>query len=90
MVDILKRLIIIVGLITIGTLSVPMVFIDDNEITIKQEGNNFELDITQIGYRNVVKQWTASEGIDGVDNTIIIKQNRDRGNGTGKKYHRTS
>ena len=26
MVDILKRLIIIVGLITIGTLSVPMVF----------------------------------------------------------------
>ena len=25
-----------------------------------------------------------SEGIDGVDNTIIIKQNRDRGNGTGK------
>lgn len=84
MVDILKRLIIIVGLITIGTLSVPMVFADDNEITIKQEGNNFELDITQIGYRNVVKQWTASEGIDGVDNTIIIKQARDRGNGTGK------
>ena len=82
MVDILKRLIIIVGLITIGTLSVPMVLADDNEITIKQEGNNFELDITQIGYRNVVKQWTASEGIDGVDNTIIIKQARDRGNKT--------
>ena len=61
-----------------------MVFADDNEITIKQEGDNFELDITQIGYRNVVKQWTASEGIDGVDNTIIIKQARDRGNGTGQ------
>ena len=32
------------------------VFADDNEITIKQEGDNFELDITQIGYTNVVKQ----------------------------------
>ena len=58
------------------------VFADDNEITIKQEGDNFDLDITQIGYNNVVKQWTSSEGIDGVDNTIIIKQARDRGNGT--------
>ena len=58
------------------------VFADDNEITIKQEGDNFELDITQIGYNNVVKQWTSSEGIDGSDNTIIIKQARDRGNKT--------
>ena len=41
--------------------------LDDNEITIKQEGNNFELDITQIGYRNVVKQWTASEEL-----TVLI------------------
>ena len=53
---------------------------DDNQITILQEGDNFELDITQIGYSNIIKQWTASEGIDGVDNTIIIKQARDRGN----------
>ena len=57
-------------------------FADDNLITIKQEGDNFDLDITQIGYNNVVKQWTSSEGIDGNDNTIIIKQARDRGNGT--------
>ena len=57
-------------------------FADDNQITILQEGDNFDLDITQIGFNNIVKQWTASEGIDGVDNTVIIKQARDRGNGT--------
>ena len=44
-----------------------------------QEGDNFELDITQIGYNNVIKQWTASEGIEGEDNTVIIKQANDRG-----------
>ena len=69
-------------LISLISLSLS-VFADDNEITIKQEGDNFNLDITQIGYNNIVKQWTASEGIDGVDNTVIIKQARDRGNGTG-------
>jgi hypothetical protein len=68
-------------LLLLLALSVPA-FADDNEITIKQDGDNFELDITQIGYNNVVKQWTSSEGIDGSDNTIIIKQARDRGNGT--------
>ena len=57
-------------------------FADDNEITILQEGDDFNLDITQIGYNNIIKQWTASEGIDGADNTIVIKQARDRGNGT--------
>ena len=55
---------------------------DDNEITIKQDGDDFELDIIQIGYDNIIKQWTASEGISGDDNTIIIKQSRDRGTGT--------
>ena len=69
------------SLISIATYCNP-VFADDNEITIKQEGDNFDLDIKQIGYSNVVKQWTSSEGIDGSDNTIIIKQARDRGNGT--------
>ena len=78
MVDILKRLLIILGVITIGTLSIPMVFADDNQITIQQEGDDFELDITQIGYNNIIKQWTASEGIDGDDNVIIIKQANDR------------
>ena len=62
-------------------LSVPA-FADDNEITIKQDGDNFNLDITQIGYDNIIKQWTASEKIDGDDNTVIIKQSRDRGTGT--------
>ena len=51
-------------------LSVPA-FADDNEITIKQDGDNFELDITQIGYDNIIKQWTASEKIAGDDNTVI-------------------
>ena len=59
---------------TLGVLLTPMVSADDNEVTILQEGDNFELDITQIGYSNIIKQWTASEGIDGEDNTIIIKQ----------------
>ena len=73
---ILKRTILFIGILTIPMFSIA----DDNQITILQEGDNFELDITQIGYSNIIKQWTASEGIDGVDNTIIIKQARDRGN----------
>ena len=68
-------------LLLLLALSVPA-FADDNEITIKQDGDNFELDITQIGYDNIIKQWTASEKIAGDDNTVIIKQSRDRGNGT--------
>ena len=68
-------------LLLLLALSVPA-FADDNEITIKQDGDDFELDITQIGYDNIIKQWTASEGISGDDNTIIIKQSRDRGTGT--------
>ena len=78
MVDILKRFLIIIGAIIIGTLSIPMIFADDNQITIEQEGDDFDLDITQIGYNNIIKQWTASEGIDGDDNVIIIKQANDR------------
>ena len=54
-------------------------YADDNQITISQTGDNFELDITQIGYNNIIKQWTASEGIEGEDNTVIIKQANDRG-----------
>ena len=68
-------------LLLLLALSVPA-FADDNEITIKQDGDNFELDITQIGYDNIIKQWTASEKISGDDNTVIIKQSRDRGTGT--------
>jgi len=74
--DILKRTILCIGILTIPMFSIA----DDNQITILQEGDNFELDITQIGYSNIIKQWTSSEGIDGEDNTIIIKQARDRGN----------
>ena len=76
--DILKRTILFIGILTIPMFSIA----DDNQITILQEGDNFELDITQIGYSNIIKQWTSSEGIDGEDNTIIIKQARDRGNKT--------
>ena len=69
-------------LISLISLSLPVFASDDNQITILQEGDNFELDIIQIGFDNIIKQWTSSEGIDGVDNTVIIKQARDRGNGT--------
>jgi hypothetical protein len=57
-------------------------YADDNKITIMQEGDNFELNVTQIGYNNIIKQWSLTEGIDGDNNTVIIKQARDRGNGT--------
>ena len=40
-------------LLLLLALSVPA-FADDNEITIKQDGDNFELDITQIGYDNII------------------------------------
>ena len=52
---------------------------DDNQITILQEGDNFTLEVEQVGFNNIIKQWTASEGIDGIDNTVIIKQANDRG-----------
>lgn len=57
-------------------------YADDNKITIMQEGDNFELNVTQIGYNNIIKQWSSTEGIEGDNNTVIIKQARDRGNGT--------
>ena len=60
-------------------LFIGVVHADDNQITIKQEGDNFELDVTQIGYNNIVKMWRTTEWIDGVDNTIIIKQANDEG-----------
>ena len=70
----------IIFLLTLVCLSAAMeTYADDNQITIKQEGDNFELDVTQIGYNNVVKMWRTTEWIDGIDNTIIIKQANDRG-----------
>ena len=47
--DILKRLLIILGLITIGTLSIPMVFAgptDDNHIHVEQVGSADDLSLT--------------------------------------------
>ena len=56
----------------------------DNEITIEQTGDNFDLNITQIGYSNIIKQWSSTEGIDGADNTISIAQNKNYGSSTDK------
>ena len=53
---------------------------DDNQITIKQSGDNFYLEVEQVGYGNTIKQWSSTEGIDGADNMVIIKQANDRGN----------
>lgn len=50
----------------------------DNEITIIQSGNNFELDIEQHGFGNVIREWTSTEGIEGLNNTVIIKQSRHK------------
>jgi len=60
------------------------VLADDNEITILQEGDNFDLNITQTGYSNIIKQWSSTEGIDGADNTIAIAQNKNYGSSTDK------
>ena len=74
---------VLVGIFLLSLIGLtPVAKADDNEITIKQEGDNFELDITQIGWDNIVSQWIASEKIDGDDNEIIIKQSRDRGTST--------
>ena len=39
---------------------VGLAFGDDNEITILQEGDNFDLNITQTGYSNIIKQWSST------------------------------
>ena len=78
MVDILKRLLTIVGLITIGVLSIPLVIAgptDDNHIHVEQVGSadDLTLNITQIGYGNFVDFSFAHAG-----NTFNLEQN---GNG---------
>ena len=55
----------------------------DNEITIEQSGANFNLNVEQIGYSNVVKKWNW-EGINGVDNTVDIRQKKDSGSSSNK------
>ena len=80
MVDILKRLIIIIGLITIGTLSVPMVLAgptDDNHIHVEQVGSadDVSLTINQLGFGNTVEFSFAHQG-----NTVNLTQN-----GSGNK-----
>ena len=55
----------------------------DNEITIEQSGNNVDINIEQIGYSNVVKTWT-NEGVDGVNNTIDIRQYKNNGSASDK------
>ena len=80
MVDILKRLIIIIGLITIGTLSVPMVLAgptDDNHIHVEQVGSadDVSLTINQLGFGNTVEFSFAHQG-----NTFNLTQN-----GSGNK-----
>ena len=78
MVDILKRFILIIGLITVGVLSIPMVIAgptDDNHIHVEQVGSadDLTLNITQIGYGNFVDFSFAHAG-----NTFNLEQN---GNG---------
>jgi len=52
----------------------------DNEITIDQSGDNFDLNISQIGYSNVIKRWRSwDEGITGANNTLDIRQHKTHG-----------
>ena len=78
MVDILKRLLTIVGLITVGVLSIPFVIAgptDDNHVHVEQVGSGDELSINieQIGYGNFIDFSFAHSG-----NTFNLEQN---GNG---------
>ena len=52
----------------------------DNEITIDQSGDNFDLNISQKGYSNVIKRWRSwDEGITGANNTLDIRQHKTHG-----------
>jgi len=52
----------------------------DNEITIEQSGDNFDLNISQKGYSNVIKRWRSwDEGITGANNTFDIRQHKTHG-----------
>ena len=80
MVDILKRFLIIIGTIIIGTLSIPMVFAgptDDNHIHVEQVGSadDVSLTINQLGFGNTVEFSFAHQG-----NTFNLTQN-----GSGNK-----
>ena len=74
MVDILKRFLIIIGAIIIGTLSIPMIFAgpsDDNHVHIEQVGggDNLNINVEQIGYGNLI-QFSTDHG----SNTFNLSQ----------------
>ncbi len=61
------------------------VYADDNQITIEQSGNSFELDITQVGHGNIIRRWrTTDNGIIGADNVITIRQHNNLGGSSDK------
>ena len=75
MVDILKRFILIIGIITVGVLSIPMVIAgptDDNHVHVEQvsSGDDLSLNIEQIGYGNFIDFTVAHSG-----NTFNLSQN---------------
>ena len=52
----------------------------DNQITIEQSGDNFNLNIDQIGYSNIIKRWRSwDEGITGANITIDVRQHKTTG-----------
>ena len=48
--DILKK----IQLTIIGVLCIPMTYADDNVISLEQSGDNFSLEVEQVGYNNEV------------------------------------
>ena len=53
-----------------------------NEITITQIGDNLDLDITQKGGNNAVKEYFYDSVIDGDDNTVLFHQEHSNGTST--------
>ena len=67
----------IILIITFFMLQINILHADDNQITITQEGNNFDLIIEQVGSNNIIKGYDYSSYIEGVDMTLQLVQYND-------------
>lgn len=69
----------------LGMLLLPlMCFADDNEISLVQSGDNFELTIDQIGYNNIIRHYNTTDSIFGANNSLTIKQTNNKGGSSDK------
>ena len=54
---------------------------DDNQISLEQSGDNFQLDITQIGFNNTVKMLDSASYINNAANLSIYIVQHNNSNG---------